>query len=91
MKAFFKTLSLVLVALFSVNAFGGAIVPPPSPTPSNTITFNFDDVDLNQSWGNVTNAWGDVPSNYHGYVWTGWEAMSLAAYNRPLSKVLATC
>ncbi len=40
---------------------------------------NFDDVTLTQSLGSVANAWADLPTNYAGYQWTGWEVMSDAA------------
>jgi len=73
MKTFLKFLAIALT-VFSLNAF------------ACVITIGFDDLTLDQPWNGVSNAWTDVPANYHGLVWTGWEAMSRTAYNAVYSQ-----
>ena len=49
--------------------------------PAGATTINFDDLTTVNTWGAVSNAWLDVPTNYAGFTFTGWEVMNRLAYN----------
>jgi len=64
-----KSMLLLVLFLLALSAPAGATV------------INFDDLVTVNTWGSVPNAWLDVPTNYAGYTFTGWEVMNRSAYN----------
>ncbi len=49
-------------------------------TPVAATVVNFDNLPTTQTWGSQTNAWADIPGNYMGLSWVGWEVMNQSAY-----------
>ncbi len=69
-----RWMSMLRVVLLALVCAGMAV----AGSVDSLITF--DSAPTTQSFANQTNVWAPLPSDYFGFVWTGWEVMNGTAY-----------